>query len=138
MKTALCVTLLRLGKKVTFLLDEQQVGQFTILLDELAEQDLISRPLPEILVPKEQDLYTSMKLLEQGEFDCFLACERAGAGDDGKYHKMSGEPMPTASIDRVEGTQSFFILPVFYLYSDLWYRALDLKIPTIAIGDGGN
>ena len=31
--------------------------------------------------------------------------------------------MPTASIDRVE---------------DIWYRALDLEMLTIAIGDGGN
>ena len=31
--------------------------------------------------------------------------------------------MPTASIDRVE---------------DIWYRAIDLEILTIAIGDGGN
>ena len=102
----MCITLLRLGKKVTFLLDEQQVGKFTILLDELAEQDLIRRPLPEILVPKDESLYTTMKLLEQGEFDCFVACERAGAGDDGKCHKMSGETMPTASIDRVGGNAS--------------------------------
>ena len=57
------------------------------------------------------------------DFDCFVSCERAGSADDGKYHKMSGDLMPTASIDRVE---------------DIWYRALDLGIPTIAIGDGGN
>ena len=43
--------------------------------------------------------------------------------DDGKYHRMKGTTMPTASVDRVE---------------DIWQRALDLEIPTIAIGDGGN
>ena len=36
---------------------------------------------------------------------------------------MKGRVMPTASVDRVE---------------DIWQRALDLEIPTIAIGDGGN
>ena len=54
------------------------------------------------------------------EFDCFISCERAGSADDGKYHKMSGDVMPTASIDRVE---------------DIWYRAIDLGIPTVAIGE---
>ena len=54
------------------------------------------------------------------EFDCFVSCERAGSADDGKYHKMSGDVMPTASIDRVE---------------DIWYRAIDLGIPTVAIGE---
>ena len=53
------------------------------------------------------------------EFDCLVSCERAGSADDGKYHKMSGDVMPTASIDRVE---------------DIWYRAIDLGIPTVAIG----
>lgn len=51
-----------------------------------------------------------MEILEN-EWDCVLACERAGSADDGKYHKMNGDTMPTASVDRVE---------------DIWCRALDL------------
>lgn len=62
-------------------------------------------------------------LISANEWDCLVACERAGMADDGKYHTMKGGVMPTASVDRVE---------------DIWQRALDLEILTIAIGDGGN
>ena len=48
--------------------DDQQEKHFIILLDEMAEQDLIQRPLPDIIVPKDQGLYTTMKRLE-GEFE---------------------------------------------------------------------
>ena len=61
---ALAVSLVRAGKKITFMLDEQQVNNFTILLDELCEQDLLKRPLPEIIVPKDQGIYVCMKRLE--------------------------------------------------------------------------
>jgi len=120
---ALASTLVRLGKSVTFMLDEQQEQHFTILLDEMAEQDLLPRPMPEIVVPKDEGLYRVMKRLESNEWDCLIACERTGMADDGKYHTMKGRVMPTASVDRVE---------------DIWQRALDLEILTIAIGDGGN
>ena len=61
---ALASTLVRLGKNVTFMLDEQQEKHFTILLDEMAEQDLLPRPMPEIVVPKDEGLYRVMKRLE--------------------------------------------------------------------------
>ena len=47
------------------ILDEQQEKHFIILLDEMAEQDLISRPLPEVIVPKDDGLYRIMKRLER-------------------------------------------------------------------------
>ena len=61
---ALASTLQKAGKKITFLLDEQQISNFTILLDEMCEQELLERPLPEILVPKDKGIYTCMKRLE--------------------------------------------------------------------------
>ena len=61
---ALASTLQRAGKKITFLLDEQQVDNFTIILDEMCEQDLLRRPLPEILVPKGEGIYVCMKRWE--------------------------------------------------------------------------
>ena len=60
-------TLQRAGKKITFMLDEQQVSNFTILLDEMCEQELLERPLPEIIVPKDKGLYNCMKRVE-GEY----------------------------------------------------------------------
>lgn len=60
----MAATLFRAGAKVTFILDEQQVDNFTILLDEMCEQDLLSRPLPEIIVPKDEGIYVCMKRLE--------------------------------------------------------------------------
>lgn len=46
------------------MLDDQQEKHFIILLDEMAEQDLLPRPLPEIVVPKDEGLYRVMKRLE--------------------------------------------------------------------------
>ena len=66
------------------MLDEQQEKHFTILLDEMAEQDLLPRPMPEIVVPKDEGLYRVMKRLEANEWDCLIACERAGMADDGQ------------------------------------------------------
>ena len=49
-------------------LDEQQEKHFIILLDEMAEQDLIKRPLPDVIVPKDDGLYKIMKRLERKFF----------------------------------------------------------------------
>ena len=48
--------------------DEQQEKHFIILLDEMAEQDLIKRPLPDVIVPKDDGLYKIMKRLERKFF----------------------------------------------------------------------
>eukprot|EP00039_Didymoeca_costata_P007275 m.97990 g.97990 ORF g.97990 m.97990 type:complete len:203 (+) comp13621_c0_seq3:352-960(+) len=114
---AIARSLLSLGKKVVFIIEEDYKAEVETLLESFSGRMAGTLPITISYNTVQPDLKKFI-----GQFDHLLAIERVGRASDGKYYTMSARDV------------SHRCQPI----DDLFDLAEVLGVTTSAIGDGGN
>ena len=117
---AICHALLRLGKKVTLIVDHSNATLFNLCTDYMSSIDSLTSKISVLLLENVQDM---MRDVSQPVFDCLVAVGRAGRNKDGSYMSTS-EVDCSKYVNRID---------------DLFLKALeDPRVLTIGVGGNGN